>query len=51
MIGLAGLEALQALHPRLQIMVIQAAHGGYVSHFKRDVFPWRHLVQKGPGEA
>ncbi|AOJ65317.1 hypothetical protein WJ32_22760 [Burkholderia ubonensis] len=50
-LGLAELEALQALHPRLQFMVIQAAHGGYVSHFKRDVFPWRHLVQKDPGEA
>ncbi|WP_179296968.1 hypothetical protein [Burkholderia ubonensis] len=48
MIGLAELEAL---HPRLQFIVIQAAHGGYVGRFKRDVFPGRYPVQKDPGEA
>jgi len=30
-------------------MVIQAATGGYVSHFAKDVFPWRHLVPGDPG--
>ncbi|MGS0891773.1 hypothetical protein ACVBGC_04305 [Burkholderia stagnalis] len=50
-LDLAELEALQALHPRLQFMVIQDAGGGYVSHFKRNVFPWRHLIQRDPGDA
>lgn len=50
-LDLAELEALHALHPRLQFMVIQAGTGGYVSHFKRNVFPWRHLIQRDPGEA
>ncbi|KVG64210.1 hypothetical protein [Burkholderia pseudomultivorans] len=47
---LAELEALQALHPKLQFMVIQATGGGYVSHFRSNVFPWRHLIQRDPGE-
>ena len=42
------LQALQALRPGLQFMVIQAAQGGYVSHFAKNVFPWRHLV---PGDT
>ncbi|RQZ89295.1 hypothetical protein DF053_10245 [Burkholderia cepacia] len=46
-----ALEALQALHPRLSFMVIQAGSGGYVSHFKDNVFPWRHLIQRDPGDA
>lgn len=45
------LEAPQALHPQLQFMVIQAGRGGYASHFKRNVFSWRHLIQRDPGEA
>jgi len=49
-LSLGELEALQALHPKLQFMVIQSTRGGYVSHFRRDVFPWRHLVQTDPGE-
>lgn len=43
------LEHLQAIRPALQFMVIQAAQGGYVSHFAKDVFPWKHLVQADPG--
>ncbi len=43
------LQALQALRPRLQFMVVQSPRGGYVSHFSQDVFPWRHLVQADPG--
>ena len=50
-LDLDALEALQTLHPRLQFMVIQASGGGYVSHFKRNVFPWRHLIQPDPGDA
>lgn len=50
-LDLDALEALQALHPRLQFMVIQASGGGYVNHFKRNVFPWRHLIQPDPGDA
>lgn len=46
-----ALDALQALHPRLSLMVIQAGTGGYVSHFKDNVFPWRHLIQRDPGDA
>jgi hypothetical protein len=45
------LERLQAIRPKLQFMVIQAAQGGYVSHFARNVFPWRHLVPGDPGVA
>ncbi|KML48766.1 hypothetical protein VL15_29390 [Burkholderia cepacia] len=45
------LEALRGLHPRLQFMVVQAGRGGYVSHFKDNVFPWRHLIQRDPGDA
>lgn len=44
----AQLQALQAMRPKLQFMVIQDAIGGYVSHFSRNVFPWRHLV---PGDS
>lgn len=47
---LEQLEALQAIRPQLQFMVIQEPHGGYVSHFSKNVFPWRHLVQADPGE-
>ncbi|WP_174423935.1 hypothetical protein [Cupriavidus basilensis] len=47
---LERLQALNAMRPRLQFMVIQATHGGYVSHFAGDVFPWRHLVQADPGQ-
>ena len=43
------LEHLQALRPGLQFMVIQAAQGGYVSHFAQHAFPWKHLVQADPG--
>ncbi|MDN7427697.1 hypothetical protein [Burkholderia sp. AU45388] len=50
-LDLDALETLQALHPRLQFMVIQAGSGGYVSHFRRNVFPWRHLIQPDPGDA
>ncbi|KFG96096.1 hypothetical protein GQ56_0117125 [Burkholderia paludis] len=46
-----ALDALQALHPRLSFSVIQAGSGGYVSHFRENVFPWRHLVQRDPGDA
>ncbi|MDN7932194.1 hypothetical protein QZM52_12980 [Burkholderia metallica] len=46
-----ALEALQALHPRLSFMVIQAGSGGYVRHFEGNVFPWRHLIQRDPGDA
>ncbi|BBA39621.1 MULTISPECIES: hypothetical protein [Burkholderia] len=46
-----ALDALQALHPRLSLMVIQAGTGGYVSHFKDNVFPSRHLIQRDPGDA
>ena len=42
------LQALQALRPGLQFMVIQATQGGYVSHFAKNAFPWRHLV---PGDS
>ena len=42
------LQALQAMRPGLQFMVIQAGMGGYVSHFEKNVFPWRHLV---PGDS
>ncbi len=44
----AQLQALQAMRPGLQFMVIQAGMGGYVSHFEKNVFPWRHLV---PGDS
>jgi len=47
-----NLEELQALHklrPNLQFMVIQAAGGGYVSHFQKNIVPWKHLVQPDPG--
>ncbi len=43
------LEHLQTIRPGLQFMVIQAAQGGYVSHFRRRVFPFKHLVQTDPG--
>lgn len=49
-LALEELQALQALRPELQFMVIQASQGGYVSHFARDVFPWRHLVQPDWGQ-
>lgn len=42
------LQHLHALRPGLQFMVIQAAQGGYVSHFAKNLFPWRHLV---PGDT
>lgn len=48
-LSLEELQTLGALRPKLQFMVIQAAQGGYVSHFSKDVFPWRHLVQPDPG--
>jgi hypothetical protein len=48
-LSLAELQALQAIRPALQFMVIQAAQGGYVSHMARDVFPWKHLVPGDPG--
>jgi hypothetical protein len=40
---------LQALRPNLSLMVIQAAQGGYVGHFAKNVFPWKHLVPGDPG--
>ncbi|MNN16321.1 hypothetical protein D3C81_1294550 [compost metagenome] len=46
---LEQLQSLQAMRPRLSFMVIQAATGGYVSHFAKGVFPWRHLVPGDPG--
>lgn len=46
---LEQLQALNQLRPELQFQVVQATQGGYVSHFARDVFPWRHLVQADPG--
>ncbi len=45
------LEHLQALRSNLQFVVIQAAQGGYVSHFARQLFPFKHLVQSDPGAA
>ncbi len=48
-LSLEQLQALQALRPKLQFMVVQSPRGGYVSHFRQDVFPWRHLVQADPG--
>ncbi|MGG6344951.1 hypothetical protein ACQ5SA_17075 [Stenotrophomonas indicatrix] len=48
-LDVAQLQTLQGMRPRLSFMVIQAATGGYVSHFARDVFPWRHLVPGDPG--
>ncbi|NBF09783.1 hypothetical protein [Pseudomonas sp. Fl4BN1] len=48
-LSLEQLEALQAIRPGLQFMVIQATTGGYVQHFSRQIFPWRHLVQPDPG--
>jgi hypothetical protein len=48
-LDVAQLQTLQAMRPRLSFMVIQAATGGYVSHFAKDVFPWRHLVTGDPG--
>lgn len=48
-LDVAQLQTLQAMRPRLSFMVIQAATGGYVSHFAKDVFPWRHLVPGDPG--
>lgn len=47
---LEQLQSLQAIRPRLSFMVIQAATGGYVSHFAKGVFPWRHLVPGDPGQ-
>jgi hypothetical protein len=47
---LTQLEALRAIRPRLQFMLIQDSRGGYVSHFGKNVFPWRHLVQGDPRE-
>ncbi len=44
----AQLQALQAMRSGLQFMIIQAGMGGYVSHFEKNVFPWRHLV---PGDS
>ncbi|MBR8069042.1 hypothetical protein ACV22X_00435 [Burkholderia orbicola] len=44
-------DTLHWPHPRLQFMVIQASRGGHVSHFGRNVFPWRHLIQPDPGDA
>lgn len=48
-LSLEQLQALQALRPKLGMMVVQSPRGGYVSHFRQDVFPWRHLVQPDPG--
>jgi hypothetical protein len=48
-LSLAELQSFQTARPDLQFMVIQAAGGGYVSHFAKNVFPWRHLVQPDPG--
>lgn len=47
---LEQLQALNQLRPALQFQVVQATQGGYVSHFARDIFPWRHLVQADPGQ-
>ncbi|MCA8235169.1 hypothetical protein [Burkholderia cenocepacia] len=44
-------DALDTPHPRLQFMVVQASSGDHVSHFRRNVFPWRHLIQPDPGDA
>ncbi|WP_321955682.1 hypothetical protein [Burkholderia cenocepacia] len=44
-------DTLHPRHPRLQFMVIQASRGGHVSHFTRNVFPWRHRIQPDPGAA
>jgi hypothetical protein len=46
---LSELQALKSLRPKLQLQVIQATTGGYVSHFERNVFPWKHLIQPDPG--
>lgn len=51
------LEQLAALEGRLrperkgalQFQVIQDTRGGYVSHMRANVFPWRHLIQTDPG--
>lgn len=48
-LNVAELQALKALRPKLQLMVIQATRGGYVSHFEKNYFPWKHLVQPDPG--
>nr|WP_315847207.1 hypothetical protein [uncultured Achromobacter sp.] len=48
-LSLEQLQALRAMRPSLQFMVIQATQGGYVSHFSQNVFPWKHLVQADPG--
>lgn len=48
-LDLEQLQALQAVRPRLQFMVVQASQGGYVSHFNRDLFPWRHQIQPDSG--
>ncbi|MBB1623631.1 hypothetical protein A9974_00075 [Achromobacter sp. UMC71] len=48
-LNLEQLQALQALRPKLQFMVVQSPRGGYVSHFRQDIFPWRHLVRADPG--
>ncbi|MNX76557.1 hypothetical protein D3C86_1080690 [compost metagenome] len=45
------LQALGALRPSLQFMVIQATQGGYVNHFAKNAFPWKHLIQADPGLA
>jgi len=50
-LDLGQLQQLQALRSTLQFMVIQSTSGGYVSHFAKDVFPWRHLVLPDPGLA
>lgn len=47
---LEQLQSLQAIRPDLQLMVIQSTQGGYVNHFSKDIFPWRHLVQPDPGQ-
>lgn len=49
-LDLEQLQTLQAMRPNVGFMVIQATHGGYVSHFAKDVFPWKHLVQADPGQ-
>ncbi|WP_313437988.1 hypothetical protein [Stenotrophomonas sp.] len=49
-LSLEQLQALQAMRPGLQFMVIQAGMGGYVSHFEKNVFPWRHLVPGDTGQ-
>ncbi|MBB1594377.1 hypothetical protein [Achromobacter sp. UMC46] len=48
-LSLEELQALGAMRPSLQFMVMQATQGGYVSHFAQNVFPWQHLVQADPG--